>query len=334
MKTLVTGATGFIGTHLVKALVEKRRDVRCLVRKTSNTKKIEAFNVELFYGDLLDKQSLEDAVEGVDIIHHLAGEVYATKVREYRKNNVDGTKNLLEACYSKEIVKFIYLSSVAAVGQNLSRGVLLNEESPCYPITPYGKSKFTVEKILLEAFDIHKVPIVIIRPPIVYGPGQPMVITRFFRMIHKGKFTIIGDGNNTKSFCYIDNLVQGILLAEKSEKSVGRIYFMSDSETYTLNKMVQTIAIEEGVAISKKRFPSFISSLSGYLLMVLEKFFGIYSTFLYSIKMMAVDLGCDISRAKKELDYYPSVSCQEGIKKTVQWCKKEGLLRSLFSQSF
>ena len=92
--------------------------------------------------------------------------------------------------------------------------------------------------------------------------------------------------------------------------------------------MVQAIAVEEGVAISKKRFPSFISSLSGYLLMVLEKFFGICSISLYSIKTMTVDFNCDISRAKEELSYCPGVSLQEGIKRTVKWCREKGLLGS------
>jgi len=328
VKTLVTGATGFIGTHLVRVLVEKGRDVRCLVRKNSNKSGLEKLGVELAYGDLLDKQSLEEAVKEVDIVHHLAGEVYSFRVRDYYKNNIDGTKNLLEACHDKKIIKFIYLSSIAAVGQNQSQNVLLNEESPCHPTTPYGKSKLAAEKLLLESFDIHKVPIVIIRPPVVYGPGQPHVLTRLFRMIHDGKFKIIGNGNNIKSFCYIDNLIQGILLAEESDKSMGRIYFISDNETHTPNEMAQTIAIEGGVALSKMHFPSFISSLSGYLLMVLEKLFGIYSISLYAIKIMTVDFGCDILRAKEELGYYPNINLQEGIKRTVQWCREEGLFQN------
>jgi nucleoside-diphosphate-sugar epimerase len=144
-------------------------------------------------------------------------------------------------------------------------------------------------------------------------------------MILEGKFKIIGSGNNIKSFCYIDNLVQGVLLAEKSEKSVGRIYFISDNENYTPNKIAQTIAIEGGVTLSKMHLPLLISTLSGYLLMVLEKIFGIYSISLYSIKTMTVDFGCDISRAKEELGYYPGISLQEGIKRTTQWCKEKGL---------
>lgn len=327
MKTLVTGATGFIGTHLVKALLEKGRDIRCLVRKTSNTKKMENLGVELYYGDLMDKRSLENGVKGVNIIYHLAGEVYSARAGKFHRNNVEGTKNLLEVCYNNDIVKFIYLSSAAAVGQNPRRGSLVNEESPCHPTNIYGKSKRAAEKVLLEGFDIHKVPIVIIRPPIVYGPGQPPVLTRLFSTIQNGQFKIIGDGNNLKSFCYIDNLIQGLLLAEESEKSVGRTYFISDNDTYTMNKIAQAIAIEEGVVISKKRLPSFISSLSGYLLTILEKFFGIYSIFLFSLKILTVDHGCDISRAKEELGYYPSIDLQEGMKRTVAWCREKGVFR-------
>jgi len=325
-RTLVTGATGFIGKHLVKALVKEGREVRCLVRKKSNTKDMVKLGVELCYGDLLSKQSLEGAIDGVDFIHHIAGEVYSKRVTDYYNTNVVGTKNLIEVCYNKNIKKFMYLSSIAAVGQNANRDNLLNEKSPCNPMTPYGKSKFIAEKMVLESFYTNRIPVVIIRPPIVYGPGQPYILTRFFRMIEKGDFKIIGDGNNLKSFCYIDNLIQGILLAENSEKSVGKIYFISDNQIYTPKMIAQAIANEEGVAISQKHLPFLVSSFCGLLFLLLVKVFRVYSISLYSIKTMTVNFGCDISRSKEELGYNPSIDLEEGVKRTLHWCREEGLL--------
>lgn len=326
MKTLVTGATGFIGKHLVPALLKEGKTVKCLVRLKSNTKNLETLGIELCYGDLLDKSSLEKAIEEVDVIYHLAAEVYSSKINEYYKKNVIGTKNLIDICENKNIKKFIYLSSIAAVGPNQRKDILLDEQSPCYPSTPYGKSKLEAERILLKAIDSQNLPIVIIRAPIIYGPGQPNVLTRFFTEINKGKFKMIGGGNNLKSFCYIDNLIDGLILAEKIKNSTGKIYFISDSKVYTPNELAQIIAMEEGVTLKKQFLPSSIASFCGILLFLLEKIFKRYSIDLYSIKTLTLDFGCSIKKAELELGYRPKIDIREGIRRTIEWCRKEDLL--------
>jgi nucleoside-diphosphate-sugar epimerase len=328
MKILVTGATGFIGQHLVNALLAKGHAVKCLVRKTSNTESLRSLGVELSYGDLLDRSSLEKAMSGVSVIYHLAAEVYALKISEYNKKNIIGTKNLAEVSLRAGISKFVYLSSIGAVGQNTSRHILLNEKTPCNPTTPYGKSKLAAEKILLDAFSKYSLPVVIIRAPIIYGPGQPSVLSRFFTMIYNKTFKMVGDGNNLKSFCYIDNLVDGMMLAEKSVRSTGKIYFISDNKVYTPNEFAEAIASEEGVVLKKIHLPYIIASISGGLLVLLEKLFRIYSVAIYSVKTMAIDYACDIKKAQQELGYNPQIDLQEGIRRTVQWCKEQGLLKT------
>ena len=179
MKTLVTGATGFIGTHLVKALVEQGRDVRCLVRKTGNTQHLNELGVELFYGDILNKDSLKDIAKDINFVYHLAGEIYSKRSRDFYRVNCDGTKNLVEVCLPENIDRFIFLSSIASVGPNREHGILLNEQSPCRPIDPYGRSKLGAEKLLMNFFKKHGFPIVIVRPPTVYGPsGRSQIIKK------------------------------------------------------------------------------------------------------------------------------------------------------------
>lgn len=179
MKTLVTGATGFIGSHLVKALVEQGKDVRCLVRKTSDTQYLNELGVELFYGDLLYKESLQEVAKNVNIVYHLAGIVHSKKSSDYYKINTNGTQNLVEVFLSEKIERFVYLSSIAAVGPNREHGILLNEQSPCRPIDPYGRSKLGAEKLLMNFFKKYGFPIVIIRPPTVYGPsGRSQIIKK------------------------------------------------------------------------------------------------------------------------------------------------------------
>ncbi len=257
MKTLVTGATGFIGRHLVKALHEKDRAIKCLVRKTSQTDFLEQLGVELVYGDLEDKDSLRRALQGADIIYHAAGEVFALDAGNYYTVNVSGVKNLLEACSNESVRKFIHFSSSSATGPNPVRDIPVNEDSPCSPITPYGKSKLEGEKTIKELSKQYNVPTVIIRPPLVYGPGvsQSSRVLMFLKLIHKGVFRIIGTGNNLVSLCNIDNLIHGLLLAEKEQRAEGETYFLADARPYTVNEIAETIAKEEGKQLPIPHMP-------------------------------------------------------------------------------
>ena len=325
MKTLVTGATGFIGRHLVRRLVKEGRSVTCLVRETSDVKFLEELGVELVYGDVLDGDSLENIVKDDDIsvIYHLAGAVYSRVSRDYYKVNVLGTENLLKACNIDGIKKIILVSSITAVGPQSHKHVVLDENARPNPIPPYGKSKYRAEKIALRYFNEYDFPLVIVRPPLVYGPEQSRDMTEIFKKIERGLFKIIGDGEFITSLCYIDNLIDGLLLIEKSENSIGKIYFIADDKHYTFKEISETIAKEFGVRLSDFKIPKFIADVSGFLYEAFHNIFGVTSIALYSVKLMTLNFACDISKARKELSYYPGVDFKEGIKKTVAWYKKE-----------
>lgn len=321
MKTLVTGATGFIGKHLVRTLVKQGRDVRCLVRKTSNTKYLEDLGVEFFYGDLISKETLEGIARGIKIVYHLAGEVHSQRSRDYFKINVKGTKNLVEECLPANVKKFVYLSSIAAVGPN--RGFLLTEESPCKPVNPYGKSKFKTEKLLIDYFDRFEFPTVILRAPIVYGPlGQHNVIKKILDMISKDRFFFVGNGKNLRSLCYIDNLIQGFVCIEKSHNSNGEIYFIADERVYTFKEIFEIIAQQLGTNLKDTHLPKFIGKACGLTCKSLAAI-GFYSIFLNAIWNMVLDMACDISKAKKELNFKPKIDIKEGMQKVIKYYVKE-----------
>jgi len=275
MKTLITGATGFIGNHVLKALCEKNLDVRCLVRESSKVEQLKKKDVELAYGDLLNRDSLRNATRGIDTIYHLAGEVYSTKDTNYHLN-VIGTKNLIEACLADNIKKFVYLSSIAAVGPNTGRDVVWDEKSPCNPISPYGRSKYEAEKLLLQTFRANKFPVVIIRPPIVYGPGvsHSSRVFMFVHLINKGLYRAVGDGRNLISMCYVDNLVHGILLAGQKSAMAGEIYFIADERPYAINEIAEAIAREEGVRLSSFHVPIWLAKIMAIVLSVPSLLFG------------------------------------------------------------
>jgi nucleoside-diphosphate-sugar epimerase len=325
LKTLVTGATGFIGKHLVKALVEQGRYVRCLVRKSSDTDYLQELGVELCYGDLLNKDSLKNAVKDVSIIYHLAGEVFSTRPRDYYKINVDGTQNLLKLCSSENIEKFIYLSSIAAVGPNRKTGELLNETTPYKPITPYGISKYKTEEIVSDFSERYGLPVIIIRAPTVYGPGVNTAsrVFLFLDRIDKGLYRIIGDGTNLISLCYIDNLINGILLAEEKQVSGYSTYFIADHKPYAIKEMAQKIAENLNTTISKFCIPVWIAKITGFIYPFLKLKKSKTPISKYMIKEIAHSWACDISKAKQELGYNPMIDFNQGIRKTVMWYKEK-----------
>jgi nucleoside-diphosphate-sugar epimerase len=319
MKTLVTGGTGFIGRHLVKALVEGGRDVKCLIRKTSQNNNLENLAVELACGDLLDKDSLNNAVSGVNIIYHLGGEVYSPKVKDYYKINVQGTKNLLEACLSHRIEKFIYFSSIAAAGPNPNRCKLLSEEDACNPITPYGKSKLEAELSVRNFSNTYGFSAAILRLPIVYGPGQSGDVTRIFEMIKRGHFIYFGNGENIKSLCHIKNVIYGSILVEAYKESMSEIFYLADDHPHTIKEIVQTIAEKEGVKLSCSYLPKFLADGVWSMYKLFTALFGISLMSLYVPKSLSLDFGCSISRAKEKLSYQPVIKFDEGIEDTVNW---------------
>jgi nucleoside-diphosphate-sugar epimerase len=324
VKTLITGATGFIGKHLVKTLVEQGRDVRCLVRKTSDTQYLKKLGVELFCGDLLTRDSLKNITKGVNIVHHLAGEVYSPKSDDYIKINVEGTKNLLESCRSENIERFTFLSSIQAAGPNQTQDILLNEQSPCNPITSYGKSKREAEKLIYKRYKTDAFPAVIIRAPMVYGPGSLKCRSAaLFQRINKGAFRLIGEKDHLISICYIDNLIHGIVLAEKHKKTIGKTYFIADQKTHTLFELSSTIAKELMVKLPRGRVPVSVAYLITMILLIPNKIFNLSRLFSWdTMREITNDWACDISCIKSEMGYKPSVDFTEGVRTTAHWFKK------------
>lgn len=322
MMTLVTGATGFLGRHLVKELHRQGRAVKCLVRKTSQTGFLAHLGVELVFGDLEDKDSLRGALQETDIVFNAAGEVFAQEVENYFTVNVTGVKNLLEACLNGSVRKFIHFSSSSATGPNSLINIAVHEDTPCCPITPYGKSKLEGEKIIKEFSKLHNLPIVIIRAPLVYGSdlSNSSRVLMFLQLINKGLFRIIGSGNNLISLCYIDNLIQGVLLAENEQRAEGQIYFLSDARSYTVNEIAEAIARELGKTIPDVHIPLWAAATLSVALALPAAVFGFTSPLTRNtVNEMKNSWHLDISKARRELGYAPTVTFEDGLKKTVEW---------------
>ena len=325
MKTLVTGAPGWLGTRLVEVLREKNYDVHCLVLKGMDTSSLEKLPLKLFEGNITDKSSLLNATKNIDTIVHCAGIIHPKKIKDFFSINTRGTKNLLEAAVSNNVKKFIYVSSNSAQGTNINRETLMTEYMPCNPYMFYGQSKFLAEQIVNEFYLKHNIDTVIIRPCWYYGPRQPERQTKLMNMIKSGHPMIFGDGKNLRSMSYIDNVIDGILLAISKENAIGKTYWIADERPYTTLEIYEAIAEALGVNLKPRFVPGIISSTLKRLDAFLQRM-NIYSMNIHVGGEMIQNIACSIERAKKELGYKPKIGLKEGMHKSVEWAKENGLL--------
>ena len=316
MDALVTGATGFIGSHLVPRLLERGYKVRCLVRQASSLEKLEGLDVEFFPGNLGDPASLGRAVRGVDYVFHLAGLTKTGKSREFYDINACGTENLVEAAVAENpgLRKFVYLSSHAAAGPSLNGGLLTEEKEP-QPVSHYGRSKLMGEKAVLGRSS--RIPVVVLRPTSVYGPGDRDVYL-LFKAIKKGIFPYWGAGRY--SLLYVEDLAEGIIAAAEAgaDKSDGKVFFLSDGNVYTNSEIAETIADALSAHPLKLPLPRFLLYAAALFSALAGKDSGIIN--LDKLREMGFpNWCCDPGRAIREIGFLPKITLKEGAKWTVNW---------------
>ncbi|MCK4245287.1 MAG: GDP-mannose 4,6-dehydratase [Candidatus Omnitrophica bacterium] len=338
MKSLVTGAAGFIGSHLMESLVADGIATRAFVRAGSDISSIANLRTEIAYGDVRDIQSLKNALGGVDIVYHLAAvSRYDLNVptEEYKSTNVIGTRNVLEACRVARVKRVIYTSTIEALGPSVN-GKTLTEETEPIPRNIYGKSKLDGEAIVNKYHTDHRMDTIIVRPPMTYGPRDMVLFRRLFKLISKGYYPVVGNGKTLTEFCYVKNQVFGIRLAAEKGRP-GETYFISDERPYPIEEIVRRIASELDVRIRIVHLSIPVALAIGFSLEFLSKIFRFYPFVIketgrppFSRKTVEwtskSSLFCDTSKAKKELNYKPPYSLDEGIRETITWYKEKGLL--------
>jgi dihydroflavonol-4-reductase len=326
LKALVTGATGFIGSHLVEALLQRGDQVRCLIRKTSDLKWLKGLPIEVAQGDCNDKDSLREAVTSVDLVFHLAGVTKAVEEKTYFEVNAVGTENLIHVCleHNSHLQKFIYLSSQAAAGP-CQNGGKKKESDPCEPVSPYGQSKRMGEDFALA--HAHELPLLILRPSAVYGPRDRDIYT-FFKLLSKRIKPCLSSEDQHISLCYVEDVVQAILLSAQTQEPSGEIFFLSDGQDYRWEEIgdIVTQAMEtKAICVRVPEWMVFgVASLSEYLSKISGK-----PSLLSKGKveeMVQKNWVCDITKAKRVLGFEPKVSLMEGARLTFEWYKKENWL--------
>lgn len=327
MRALITGATGFIGSHLAERLHQKGYLLRCFVRKTSDVKWLRHLPVEYCYGDYFDEESLKQAVAGADVIYHSAGVVAAKTKRGYFVGNREVTKNLLATVHrhNPHLHRFVHISSLAAVGPGFN-GQPVNETTPYHPITAYGKSKMEAEKEVLRYDGVIRWTIA--RPPAVYGPRDPATFD-FFNTASKGIIPLVGFDKKLVSLVHAADLVEGIILAGEKKEGEDQIFFIGSERYYDWEEIGEvTLRVLARKAI-RIRLPEFlVYAVAGTvgMLSLLSKKPSVLN-WEKGKDMVQKAWTCDITKAKTLLGYREHISLEDGIRQTIEWYRSAGWMR-------
>jgi nucleoside-diphosphate-sugar epimerase len=315
-KALVTGANGFIGSHLVEGLLARGYQVRGLVRKTSNLEWLSGLPIELNYGEVTNKPSLYPAVKDVDFIFHIAGTTKARNKSEYEFINYQGTKNLLEVCVESnpQIKRFVYFSSLAAAGPS-NNSHPKNEAAECSPVSDYGEVKLKAEKLAVEFGK--SLPTVILRLPAVYGPRDREGIT-YFKILKKGIRPVFGE---TYSALFINDAVTAAILCAENNIPSGAIYFVSDGDCHSLDEMAEIAEKLMGVSTLRFKVPKPILNFYACL----QDKFSKNQSIINQDKIKELSQKCwtcDTTKIRNNLGFSPKFSLEEGLKLTIGWYKE------------
>lgn len=325
MKALVTGATGFVGSHLVEALVGNGSKVRALVRDPLKARPLAELGVELVQGDLQAPETLRGVAEGVDAVFHAAAQLNLPGVRpEAYETNLAGTRNLVEALRGVPVRKLVHLSSIAAMGiRNVHE---VDETCPCRPDLPYGKSKLAVDRYLESEFREHGLPVVILRPPTVYGPRERYNFLSLCRAIEARRFLVIGSGLNRIDFLWIGHLVHAMVQAAELGRA-GETYLVADEPVLSFVQAAETLASLLGRPLPRIHLPTPLAYLASVPLLVASRITGREMPLNPKrVRTMTGDMCFDLTKAKDELLYRPGGTFLEHAGETIAWYRSVGLL--------
>ena len=320
---VVTGANGFVGSHLVDLLLSKQYRVKCITREKSDLKWLTGKDVEIYNCGLFDKEGLRRAIKDAEYIFHVAGVVKSKNAEGYFRGNVDTTKSLLDIVteFRESIKKFVVVSSQTVAGPSLNEKPVLENDKP-NPITTYGRSKLAEEELAKSYMD--KLPITICRAPAVYGERDTEIFI-FFQTFSKGLFTTIGFDRKLISLIHVNDLVRGFLLAAENKIADGQIYFISSEKFYTWEEVGEVTKR----VMKKKPLHVKVPHSVVYTLATIAQFFALFSSKPATLNIeKARDITrhawiCSTEKAIKELNYHQEISIEEGIQRTVDWYKEK-----------
>jgi nucleoside-diphosphate-sugar epimerase len=326
VRDLVTGATGFTGGHLARALAKAGRSVRALVRNPDAAAPLAAAGVELTAGDVRDLAAVEAAMRGVEVVYHVAAVYRQAGIREeeYRAVNATASATIVSAAARAGVRRVVHCSTVGVHGD--VAGPPATEDAPLKPGDIYQATKLAGEQLAREAGTRLGVEVVVARPTGIYGPGDRRLL-KMFRGVARGRFPILGSGKIYYHLTYIDDLVQGFRLCGEVPGAAGRTYILAGAEVTTLNELVAIVARVAGVAPPRLHLPVWPFWVAGAACEAICVPFGIEPP-LYRrrVDFFTKSRAFDIARARQELGFAPAVPLADGIRRTLDWYRQHNWL--------
>ena len=311
-KVLVTGAAGFIGRALCAKILFEGRHVRGTFRSESDVSRlpdgVEAFSI----ASIDSNTNWDDALAGINTVVHLAARAHVLKdaaadpLAAFREVNLKGTARLAGMAAQSGVRRFVYISSVKACGEN--RRLPYSENDQPEPQGPYGISKWEAEQALHEIADKTGLEVVVIRPPLVYGPGIKANFLRLFKIIERGVPLPLAGVENRRSLIYLENLVDAVLKCILHPKASGETYFVSDGIDFSTPELIRKIAAAMGKPARLFHSPPFLLKAAG-------RFLGKSG----QVDRLTGSLTVDSAKIREELNWKPNYSIDEGLAETARW---------------
>lgn len=319
---LVTGGSGFIGSHLTERLIELGQPVRCLVRKRSPRRYLPSAGIETAYGDLTTGEGLREALQGVSTVIHLAGVTKAQSPEAYFTGNAQATATLLSFC--GDVRRFVHVSSLAAAGPSAS-GIPVTEDVEAHPCSNYGRSKLESERIVRRSPLAGRA--IIVRPPVVYGPRDADVF-QVFRTAVRGWMLQIGRAERFFSVIYVKDLIEGLVTAA-GHREAGGTYFLANPKTVSWAEFGALAAGLAGRTIRMIPVPRLAATTVGLAGEWWWRLSG-HPVILSREKVAEACCSywtCDPGRARRELGFETKYGLREGMAETLAWYREAGWLK-------
>ena len=326
MNYLITGATGFVGPHLIKKLTSAGHTCRCLVRTGSESKIPDVPGVQIVSGDITDPESLNGIADSIDCLLHLAtlGHIANYTVTEdmFEAINVHGTRNIMLEALRAGVPRVVHCSTVAAMG--ICTDNPATEESACRPHHPYGRSKLKGERTVQEMLRRNHLPAVIVRFSMVYGPGDPRDMLKLTRLALKGFFPKIGRRSKLTPLIHVEDAVEGLLLAAEKGRA-GEIYLLTNRKALPFDE-IRKIILQ---ALSVRRPPLYLPewlalSFAAAVEQVFKALGKTPPVARKNIESTLADRVFSSEKAQRELGFNPNIDPGQGLTETVRWYRQNG----------